>query len=343
MGCRAGALFFRALRSPNFTAVLRLAGIWKRFSDQEVLRGIDLEVVRGECFALLGPSGCGKTTLLRLIAGLERPDLGRIWLDGGDITELPPQRRPVGMVFQDYALFPHLNVLENVGFGLAARGLARSAQHAHAMRILRRLGLERELSKPVSALSGGQQQRVALARALVLEPRLMLFDEPLSNLDAALREQARTELKRLQRESGLTAIYVTHDQQEALALADRVGILWQGRLEQVGTPQEVYRQPETEFVARFLGANVLPEAPWVEAWGLRSEPGHRWAVRPEDWDVSPDPAGWPVLARQFFGLYVELLVQAEAEPLRVWVPADFPEALAVRIRPRRPVRVRATG
>ena len=321
-------------------AAVRLLGICKRFADREVLCDVHLAVAPGEFFALLGPSGCGKTTLLRLIAGLEQPDAGRIWLDGQDVTAWPPERRQVGFVFQDYALFPHLNVLDNVAFGLAARGMKKAERYARARHMLVRLGLEGEARKPVSALSGGQQQRVALARALVLEPRLLLLDEPLSNLDEALREQARIELKRLQRENALTVLYVTHDQQEALALADRVGILWEGRLEQVGTPLEVYHRPATAVVARFLGANVLPLTPRTREWGIGEEPGFQWAVRPEDWEVAPDPEGWPVVSRQFFGLYTELFVQVEAVLLRVWVPSDFPESPTVRLRPRRLVRVR---
>ena len=229
----------------------------KRFGDQTVLDGIDLQIAAGELFFLLGPSGCGKTTLLRAIAGLNEPEAGRILAGERDVTRVPPHRRDMGMVFQSYALWPHMTLRENVAFGLEMRAVKRAEIRRRALRALELVKLaDRADSKP-NELSGGQQQRVALARALVIEPQCLLLDEPLSNLDAKLRLEMRAEIRRICKEAGLTAIYVTHDQKEALSIADRLAILDQGRLLQIGTPQDVYARPVNRFVAQFIGETTF--------------------------------------------------------------------------------------
>ncbi len=219
---------------------------------------LDLEVAKGELVTLLGPSGCGKTTTLRLVGGFEFPDGGEVYLSGQRITHLPPQRRPTATVFQSYALFPHMSVFENVAFGLKVRRVSRAEIRTRVRDVLALVGLGGMEDRPPSKLSGGQQQRVALARVLVIRPEVLLFDEPLSNLDAKLRVETREHIRRIQRELGLTSIYVTHDQAEAMAISDRVVVMNQGRIQQVGTPQDVYLRPENAFVADFIGrANFL--------------------------------------------------------------------------------------
>ena len=232
---------------------LELRNICKRFDDQEVVRDLSLAVYKGELCCLLGPSGCGKTTTLKMVAGLLEPDAGAVILDGRDITHLPPQRRNVGLVFQSYALFPHMNVHDNVAYGLRRRKLPKGEIET---RVAEGLGLVRlgEYGKRrIHELSGGQQQRVALARALVIEPELLLLDEPLSNLDARLRADMRREIRRIQRALNITAIHVTHDQEEAMSIADRIVVMNQGVIEQIGSPREIYEEPATQFVADFIG------------------------------------------------------------------------------------------
>ena len=232
----------------------------KRFGTHTVLNSIDVKIPAGEIFFLLGPSGCGKTTLLRAVAGLNEPDEGRILAGDRDVTHLPPHQRDMGMVFQSYALWPHMTLRENVAFGLEMRGIKKNEADPRVLRALEMVKLaDRADSKP-NELSGGQQQRVALARALVIEPQCLLLDEPLSNLDAKLRLEMRTEIRRICKEAGLTAIYVTHDQKEALSIADRLAILDQGHLLQVGAPQEVYTRPKNRFVAQFIGETTFVEA-----------------------------------------------------------------------------------
>jgi iron(III) transport system ATP-binding protein len=238
-------------------AFLSLQNLSKRYGESLAVATISLEIERKEFFGLLGPSGCGKTTTLRIIAGLESPDTGRIEFDGRDITSLSPEKRGFGMVFQNYALFPHLNVFENVAFGLKARRFekAKIADRVRdALALVQLPGYER---RPVTELSGGQQQRVAIARAIAIEPALLLFDEPLSNLDVALREETRRELRELVTKLGLTAVYVTHDQEEAFALCDRISVMNEGRVLQTGAPRALYEYPELTRVARFLGRNNL--------------------------------------------------------------------------------------
>jgi ABC-type Fe3+/spermidine/putrescine transport system ATPase subunit len=239
-------------------AYLSLTGITKAFTSTVAVRDVSLALDRGEFFALLGPSGCGKSTLLRLIAGLEKPTAGVIALDGRDITSLAPQQRGIGLVFQNYALFPHMTVAENVGYGLEGRGLSRVDIAAKVGAMLDALRLGHRRDTPVTTLSGGEQQRVAVGRAMVVEPSVLLFDEPLSNLDVALRQETREEIRSLQRRTGITTFYVTHDQSEAMSLSDRIAVMRTGQLEQVGSPDELYNHPASEFVAEFLGgANLL--------------------------------------------------------------------------------------
>ena len=284
-----------------------LERLTKRFGDVEAVREVSLEILPGEFFSLLGPSGCGKTTTLRMIAGFERPDEGRVLLGGSDVTQTPPHRRPVNTVFQSYALFPHLNVADNVGFGLRFSNLDKAAKRrkiAEALALVRLEGFERR--KP-HQLSGGQQQRVALARALVLNPSVLLLDEPLGALDAKLRRALQIELKALQREVGVTFVYVTHDQEEALTMSDRMAVMSEGRVEQLGTPRAVYEEPQTTFVADFLGvSNLMPAVcngrggvrlGEVELRAEKGDVGHagdvRVTIRPERVEVEPHGASGP--------------------------------------------------
>ena len=240
-----------------------------------VVRALDdvsIQIRKGEFFTLLGPSGCGKTTLLRLIAGFEMPTSGTILLDGADITDLPPNRRPVNTVFQSYALFPHLTVAENVGFGLTMQGRPKAEVKARVAEMLALVKLEAMAGRKTSQLSGGQQQRVALARALAPQPKVLLLDEPLSALDLKLRKEMQVELKRLQTETGITFIFVTHDQEEALTMSDRVGVMSAGKLQQVGSPKDIYTRPVNRFVASFIGeTSFLPAT--VVARGVRLSTG----------------------------------------------------------------------
>jgi spermidine/putrescine transport system ATP-binding protein len=239
--------------------VVELVGLVKTFGDVTAVDHVNLRIEDGEFFSLLGPSGCGKTTTLRLIAGFERPDSGAILIDGVDMATTPPHKRPVNTVFQSYALFPHLNVSENVGFGLKYQNLSKDAARGkvgRALELVRLSGMEKR--KPTQ-LSGGQQQRVALARSLVLSPSVLLLDEPLGALDAKLRKALQIELKTLQQEIGITFIYVTHDQEEALTMSDRIAVMSHGRVEQLGTPADVYEIPASSYIADFLGVSNLME------------------------------------------------------------------------------------
>ena len=240
------------------SASIELVGLGKRYGALWALRDVNLRVERGEFFTLLGPSGCGKTTALRLVAGFLDPDEGEIRIDGTPVAGVPPWKRDLGLVFQNYALWPHLSVFDHVAFGLKERRVPRAEREKRVCEALGLVGLEGLERRRPSELSGGQQQRVALARTLVLRPRALLLDEPLSNLDAKLRAQMRTELRRLHRELGITTLFVTHDQAEAMALSDRVAVFDRGTVVQLGTPSQVYRAPKSRFVAEFLGAaNVL--------------------------------------------------------------------------------------
>lgn len=246
------------------TAVLELRDVSKQFPTHKAVSNLSLEICKGEFFALLGPSGCGKTTTLRLIAGFEEPTSGEIRLNGDSIQHLKPYQRNISTVFQNYALFPHLTVQENVEFGLRRHGAADIARRVRE--VLDLVQLTGKESRLPSKISGGERQRVALARSLVLAPDLLLLDEPLSALDPNLRRQVRTELKSLQRQVGITFLFVTHDQEEALSMADRIGVMQQGVLEQVGTPEDIYLRPRTRFVATFLGGMN-----WINGVGVRPE------------------------------------------------------------------------
>jgi spermidine/putrescine transport system ATP-binding protein len=238
---------------------VQLLDVTKRFGDVEAVRSLDLDIARGEFFTLLGPSGCGKTTTLRMIAGFEEPDTGRVLIDGADVEGLPPFRRPTNTVFQSYALFPHLSVDENVAFGLKRKRVPRDEIRKRVGEELDRVGLSAEAKRRPSQLSGGQQQRVALARALVNQPSVLLLDEPLGALDLKLRKRLQVELKEIQRDVGITFIYVTHDQEEALTMSDRIAVMNYGRSEQVAEPEQVYDRPATTFVAGFIGvSNLMP-------------------------------------------------------------------------------------
>ncbi len=249
---------------------VRLVGLRKTYGDVVAVDRVDLEIEAGEFFTLLGPSGSGKTTTLRLIAGFERPDEGRVELSGVDVTGRAPYERDVNTVFQDYALFPHMSVAENVGYGLRVRGVSRSERKERVDAALEMVRLPALGARKPVQLSGGQRQRIALARSLVNRPRVLLLDEPLGALDLKLRQEMQIELKRIQQDVGLTFVYVTHDQEEALTMSDRLAVFSEGRVEQIGTPAEVYERPATEFVAGFVGvSNVL------------ERDGRRFTVRPE--------------------------------------------------------------
>jgi putative spermidine/putrescine transport system ATP-binding protein len=285
-------------------ADVRCVGLTKRFGDVTAVDGVDLEIRRGEFFTLLGPSGSGKTTTLRLIAGFERPDEGRVELAGKDVSQLPPYARDVNTVFQDYALFPHMTVLGNVEYGLMVRKVGKDERRRRANEALEMVRLSALGGRKPSQLSGGQRQRVALARAIVNRPKALLLDEPLGALDLKLRQQLQIELKQIQQRLGMTFIYVTHDQEEALTMSDHIAVFNEGKIEQVGTPAEMYEHPRTEFVAGFIGtSNVL------------ARNGRAFTVRPEKIRVlSGDAAdGEPgvVRAAVYLGAVTRYIVELE--------------------------------
>jgi len=268
-----------ATRTGDRPAV-RLEAVRKAYGDVVAVDGVDLEIVQGEFFTLLGPSGSGKTTTLRLIAGFERPDAGRIELGGRDVSDVPPYARDVNTVFQDYALFPHMTVAENVAYGLRVKGVSRRERQARVDSVLDRMRLPGLGGRKPVQLSGGQRQRVALARALVNRPEVLLLDEPLGALDLKLRQEMQIFLKALQRDLGITFVYVTHDQEEALTMSDRMAVFNEGRIEQVGAPAEVYEHPQTEFVAGFVGVSNVVE-----------RGGRRITIRPEKIRMADEGAG----------------------------------------------------
>ena len=260
------------------SVTIRVRGLSRHFGDVIAVDDVDLDVMAGEFLTLLGPSGSGKTTVLRMIAGFEKPDAGTIELDGSDVTQLPPYARDVNTVFQDYALFPHMSVLKNVEYGLKVKKVAKAERTERAREALASVRLAGYEDRAPSQLSGGQRQRVALARALVNRPKVLLLDEPLGALDLKLREEMQVELKEIQREVGITFVFVTHDQDEALTMSDRIAVFNEGRIAQLGTPAEIYEHPATTFVAGFVGtSNLLDSATAQEVLG---RPG-TWSVRPE--------------------------------------------------------------
>ena len=293
-------------------ARVRLQAVSKTFGCVCAIQEIDLDVSDGEFFSLLGPSGCGKTTTLRIIAGFEAPSSGRVLFGDTEVTSMPPQKRDVGMVFQNYALFSHMTVGGNVAFGLRARKVEKSAIPARVERALQLVDMQGYESRPITALSGGQQQRVALARALVIEPKILLLDEPLSNLDARLRVETREQIRALQRRLGITTFYVTHDQEEALAQSDRLAVLLDGRCAQIGAPRQMYNAPASRQVMAFLGkANFVPAAVHGQENGqLDVQISSEWSMR------LPAPAA-PVQEKVILGFRphaVKLFPERPAQP-----------------------------
>jgi len=266
---------------------IRLTGLTKEFGTVTAVDHVDLEIAAGEFFSMLGPSGSGKTTVLRLIAGFTQPSAGTVELFGEDVTNAAPFDRDVNTVFQDYALFPHMNVLDNVAYGLRVRGMKRAERNERALKALAAVRLDHLAARKPAELSGGQRQRVALARATVVEPKVLLLDEPLGALDLKLREQMQVELKQIQRELGITFIFVTHDQEEALTLSDRIAVFNDGRIEQLGTPFELYERPTSHFVADFVGTSNLFSAEHARA--LLGRDGE-YSVRPEKLTLAGEPA-----------------------------------------------------
>jgi iron(III) transport system ATP-binding protein len=343
--------------------LLRVTGLSKRFqsergADVAAVNDVSFEVETGKLLTLLGPSGCGKTTTLRSIAGLEDPDDGEIQLGSSIVfsrargVSLPSNRRRVGMVFQSYAIWPHMTVFQNVAYPLEGSGVSRKEVRERVARVLGLVGLEELMERPAPFLSGGQQQRVALARALVAEPEVLLLDEPLSNLDAKLREQMRIELRAVQQRVGLTAVYVTHDQTEALAISDFIAVMHAGRLVEFGTPGEIYDRPKSRFAAEFIGAaNVIPlsdlraeggkvraRAPWGEIYFVSDsqKTPRSVVIRPEDFQLVPDHEGentWPAQLSQviFLGSIYECRLELNGVPLRAQFPRSFALGVGQRV------------
>ncbi len=333
---------------------LELSSLQKRYRDSVAVDDVSLSVEQGEAVALLGPSGCGKTTTLRMLAGLVDPDRGAIRLDGAEITRLPAHRRNMGYVFQSYALFPHLSVARNVGFGLEERGVAKAEitrQVTEALALVRLAGLD---GRRPRELSGGQQQRVALARALVIRPAVLLLDESLSNLDAKLRDTMRHEIRSIQRSLGITTLFVTHDQVEALTMCDRIAVMNRGRIAQIGSPEDIYERPATRFVAEFVGrANALPATRdaegravlWGQALPVKAPASGEFDlfVRPQRMRIVPisEPVAdgmvrltGRVLRSVFIGDHVEVLVEGVGGQLTVETQsgtAALPEGAEVAV------------
>ena len=331
------------MSAPVTGASIRLENCAKSYAGgTEVLSPMTLEIARGETLVILGPSGCGKTTTLRLVAGLIRPDPGgRVLFDGEDVTAVPIEQRQVGMVFQSYALFPNMNVAENIGYGLRVRHVPKADRRRRVEAMMRLVGIEALHDRRIDRLSGGQRQRVALARAVAPQPRVLLLDEPLTALDASLRDRLRTDLNQLLRRLGITTIYVTHDQGEAMALGDRIVVMAKGAIAQVGTPDEIYFHPASRFVAEFIGAANILEGALTDGVLLLAGGRLRVAaggtseavvamVRPEAIGiVAPDRAGWTgrVQSRLFLGDRLRLTV---AEAASGTIVVDAPNRLAVR-------------
>ena len=302
------------MKSDQNNVKMQIRGVTKRFSPTEGVFSIDLDVYEGELVTLLGPSGCGKTTLLRAIGGFHQIDEGEIRLDGTPIQNFPPEKRPTAMVFQSYNLWPHMTIYENMAFGLRLRKQSKqeiAQKVAHMLDVVKMPGCEK---KYPAQLSGGQQQRIAIARALLLEPSVLLLDEPFSALDAKIRGQMREELKRIQQSLGITIVFVTHDQEEAMALSDRIAVMRQGDIEQVGTPASIYDNPENEFVAGFIGQmNLIEDA------------GHKVAVRPEDVVLTAPSEGQDsgeITHIMMLGHYAQILIRTKDLEIRCFLPRE---------------------
>ncbi|MBX4904361.1 ABC transporter ATP-binding protein [Rhizobium bangladeshense] len=314
-------------------AYLQLDKLTLSYGDTVAVRDLDLSIGKGELIALLGPSGCGKTTTMRAIAGLLTPASGRIGLDGADITRVSANKRAVGLVFQSYALFPHLTVYENVAFGLRLKGISGTDLDARVGAGLKSVGLTTFAGRRPAELSGGQQQRVALARSMVMQPKVLLLDEPLSNLDARLRLEMRAELQRVQKESGVTMIFVTHDQVEALALADRIVVMLNGGIEQIGTPEEIYNSPVSAFVADFVGFEnvfalkegkmVTPNGP-IALSGPPPQASAGLAWRPRSVILGAGPFHGTVRGTSFAGNSREYLLDTTIGPIKAEIDASLP-------------------
>jgi spermidine/putrescine transport system ATP-binding protein len=310
------------------TKLLDLVNITKSYDGVTILDDLNLYIRENEFLTLLGPSGCGKTTTLRILGGFETPDAGKVLFNGQDITQLPPNKRQLNTVFQKYALFPHLNVMDNIGFGLNLKKVDKSVIEQKVKRMLKMVGLEGFEKRDVTLLSGGQQQRVAIARALVNEPKVLLLDEPLGALDAKIRKQMQIELKKIQREVGITFIYVTHDQEEALSMSDTVVVMNNGEIQQIGSPTDIYNEPENRFVAGFIGESNIIEGTMIRDFlvefdgfrfecvdkGFEDNEAIEVVLRPEDLDiVEPDQAKIRGTVRNitFKGVHYEILVETE--------------------------------
>ncbi len=309
--------------------ILALKNISKSFASQNVLNNINFELNRGEFFSVVGPSGCGKTTLLRIIAGLESPTDGQIFIDGNNSTDLIPQKRKIGIVFQNYALFPNMSVFENVAYGLEVRKLSAEKIKEKVYAVLEKVRMTHKTGINVTTLSGGEQQRVSLARVIVTEPALLLFDEPLSNLDYALRLETRNEIKRLQRDIGITSVYVTHDQSEALALSERIAVLNKGIIQQIGTPYEIYYRPENIFTAEFIGhSNFFDKSSAEEIFKININADELLSVFPEELipvkisDKSPEDkqSRAKITDIQFTGFSTEFLISIDGKQIRSLQP-----------------------
>lgn len=291
---------------------LRIENLRKIFEENRGIKKIDFSIEKGELISLLGPSGCGKTTLLNIIGGFLKPDNGKIYLENRDITDIPPEKRDISTVFQSYALFPHMNVLENIKYGLKYKKLTKEEQNELALEYLKIVGLDGYEKKSIQELSGGQQQRVALARALVLYPKILLLDEPFSNLDAKLKISMREELKELQKNLKISMIFVTHDQEEALSISDKVVVMNNGRIEQIGTPEEIYYSPINEYVANFIGKSnfILKD-------------GAKKLIRPENIKIEKNQKGnWEVINKEFMGAYTILKIRNGIEELYVNIQGE---------------------
>ena len=320
--------------------IIELKNISKNFEDQQVLKGIDLNIYENEFLTLLGPSGCGKTTLLRIIGGFEEPSNGQLIFDGKDISKVPPYKREVNTVFQKYALFPFLNVADNNAFGLNLKKMDKDVIEKKVSRMLELVGLKGFEKRDVTLLSGGQQQRVAIARALVNEPKVLLLDEPLGALDAKLRKDMQTELKKIQKEVGITFIFVTHDQEEALSMSDTIVVLNDGVIQQIGTPMDIYNEPQNRFVAEFIGESNIIEGNMIKDclvnfdgidWecvdkGFKDNEDIEVVLRPEDMDVVEPEAGkvsGTIISKVFMGVHYEYLVETKNRNYKVHTTENY--------------------